>query len=180
MSVRLSLLAVATLALSACDGTLPAPAQQAACCCRQCPTDAAPAAKGQPVTADAGPAVQADAGGERVAAYRVRTGPRVRREGGSGRYEGSGEDLYGGRYGGRYGGVSVSVEESESSSERYSYSESSSGYGSSSASGGGYAYASGGGYRDGRVSRDPRHHPGYRLAGTDEDGYLTWPGKVED
>lgn len=176
MSVRLSLLALAMLALSACDGTLPAPTQQAACCCRQCPPDVAPAAKGPPATAVARPAAQPVGGGGRVTVYRVRTGVRGRREGGSRRYESAGEGLYGGRY----GGVSVSVSETESASERYSYSESSSGYGSSSASGGAYAYGSGGGYRDGRVSRDPPHHPGYGLAGTDQHGYLTWPGKVED
>lgn len=175
MSVRLSLLALATLALGACDGTPPAPAQQAACCCRQCPPDAAPADRGPPATADARPTAQ-PAGGGRVTVYRIRTGARGRREGGSRRYESSGEDLYGGRY----GGVSVSVSETESASERYGYSESTSGYGSSSASGGAYAYGSGGGSRDGRVSRDPPHHPGYRLAGTDQHGYLTWPGKVED
>lgn len=179
MSVRLPLLALATLALSACDGRLPAPAQQAACCCKQCPADAAPVARAPPATAEAGPTAPAVGGGDRVA-RRVRATPAVRRDSRAWRYETSGEDLYGGRYGGRYGGVSVSVEETETSSERYSYSESSSGYGSSSASGGGYGYRSGGGYRDGRVSREPLHHPGYRLAGTDQHGYLTWPGKVED
>ncbi|MDP1739069.1 MAG: hypothetical protein Q8L23_16700 [Caulobacter sp.] len=183
MSVRLSLLTLATLALGACDGMLPAPTQQAACCCRQCPADAAPAAKGPAVSAEAGPTVQVAADRDRVV-RRVRATPAVRRDSRVWRYETSSEDLSGGRYGGRYGGVSVSVSENESSSERYSYSESSSSYGSSSASGGGYAYGYGSGYRGGpgagRVSRDPPHHPGYHLAGTDRDGYLTWPGKVED
>lgn len=183
MSVRLSLLALATLALSACDGQLPAPTRQAACCCRQCPTDAAPAAKGPAVTAETRPAAPAVGGADRVA-KRVRATPAVRRDVRAWRYATSSEDLSGGRYGGRYGGVSVSVSETESSSERYSYSESSSSYGSDSASGGGYAYGYGSGYRggpaDGRVSRDPPHHPGYHLASTDRDGYLTWPGKVED
>ncbi len=188
MSVRLSLLALATLALSACDGRLPsAPAQQAACCCKQCPADAAPpVAKAPAQTTETGRA--ASSGGERVTTTRVGAGPRVRRESRSWRYESSDEGLDGGRYGAR-SGMSVSVSETESSSERYSYSETSSVYGSGSSSGGGYGYGSGGGYRDGRrgpgpgdgrVSRDPPHHPGYRLAGIDEDGYLTWPGKVED
>lgn len=173
MSVRLSLLALATLVLGACDGAPLAPARQAACCCGQCPTDAAPAAKGPPATAETGRTVLAAGGGERVTAARVRTAPRVRREVRSyRRYESSGEAPYGGRYGARggvYGGVGVSVRESETSSERYSYRESSSAYGSSSASGA-YGYGYGG----------PPGHRGYRLAGADEHGYLTWPGKVED
>jgi hypothetical protein len=177
MSVRLSLLALATLALGACDGDplgTPAQPRQVACCCDRCPAGAAPAT--------ASPAVTSSASGERAVAsravYRVRSAPRVRRESRYDSYESSGAGQYGGRYGARggsYGRVSFSVEETSTSTERYSSSESSSGY----AGGGAYGYGPRG-PRDGRVSRDPPHHRGYRLAGFDEDGYLTWPGKIED
>jgi len=123
--------------------------------------------------------------------------------------ERSDEVLAGGDYGRRYaGGASVSVTESETSSERYRYSESTERYGSrggaaygggssgyaygaasSSSSGSAYGSESGGGYAQGYVrddrygargeGRPPRGRP-YHLAGKDRDGYLTWPGKVED
>ena len=174
MSARLSLLALpALLLLGACDGNpLQTAAGKADCCCNHCPTSAAPAASpGSPTRA--GGVTRAATGGE-ARTYRVRTPPVV--TGGGYRYESTETGGYGGRYGARggraYGGVSVSVSESESSSSRYSYSESSSGY----AGGGAYGYGPGGA----RVSSDPPHYPGYRAAQTDRDGYLTWPGKVED
>ena len=184
MSPRLSLLALpALLLLGACDGNpLQTAARTADCCCSHCPATAAPApAPGGPTRAGGG--TRAATGGQ-ARTYRVRTPPVV--TGGGYRYESTEASGYGGRYGARggraYGGVSVSVTDSESSSSRYSYSESSSGYGSSS---GGYAYGSSGGvygYGPGgaRVSSDPPHYPGYRGAQTDNEGYLTWPGKVED
>ena len=187
MSARLSLLALSTLLLSACDGNpLQTAARQTACCCDHCPTSAAPAGK---------PTRTASTGGTTRVVATGGGGTYVRRTGstaGGGtsytRYESSSEGLYGGGsssgYGGRYGargGVSVSVSETESASSRYSYSESSSGYayGSSSASGGAYGYGPGG-PGGVRVSSDPPHYSGYRAAQTDREGYLTWPGKVED
>lgn len=182
MSVRLSLLALPMLLLlGACDGDPPRTAAGTAdCCCNHCPATAAPAA-----SAKGGGVTRAVAGDGEARTYRVRTPPVV--TGGGYRYESTDTSGSGGRYGprggGAYGGVSVSVTESESSSSRYSYSESSSAYDSSS---GGYAYGAsgGGGYGYGpggaRVSSDPPHYPGYRAAQTDNEGYLTWPGKVED
>jgi hypothetical protein len=195
MSVRLSVLAAAALCLSACDASVLQPqSRQAACCCAQCPMPAQ-----TPAATPAGPAkptrtAETDGGGERAVVtrttYRGRPAGRVRGTASYYRYESSEEGLAGARYGGRYGahgrgGVVVSVEETETASSSYSYSESSSGYAYGSTSGG-YAYgsASGGAYGYGpggaRVSSDPPHHPGYRLAGVDQNGYLTWPGKVED
>lgn len=113
---------------------------------------------------------------------------RRERVGGGYRYS---ETRYAGGYSGgyrgdRYSGTSVSVSETETSSSSYRYAESEERYGG----GGGY-YASGatssGGYaQSGAVYAAPApaaaypvHHRGYRLAATDERGYLTWPGKVE-
>lgn len=201
MSVRLSVLAATALGLSACDASVLQPqTRQAACCCAQCPmpaqTPAATPAK------PAGPTriAEADGGGERAVVTRTvhhgQPAGRVHASTDYYRYESAEEGLAGGRFGGRYGargrgGVVVSVEETETASSSYSYSESSSGYAYGSPSGG-YAYgsASGGAHTGGgvyaygpggaRVSSDPPHHPGYRLAGVDQNGYLTWPGKVED
>lgn len=187
MSARLSLLALSTLLLSACDGNpLQTDARQTACCCDHCPTSAAPAGKpGR--AASTGETTRVVASDSGAATYHRRTTPGVVRGVRYVRYESSEEGLAGGGYGGRYGargGVSVSVTESETASSRYSYSESSSGYayGSGSASGG--AYAGGGAYGYGpggvSVSSDPPHYNSYPGARTDADGYLTWPGKVED
>lgn len=138
-----------------------------------------------------------------------RSRPAVRRERSERRYYASDrtdETLAGGPSGRRYAGVSVSVTETESSSERYRYSESTErygsrggaayggagggyAYGSSSSSGSAYGSASSSGYAEGYGGGDrygargeprpPRGRP-YHLAGKDRDGYLTWPGKVED
>ena len=168
MSARLSLLALpALLLLGACDGNpLQTAAGKADCCCDRCPTAAAPTAPASPTKA--GGVTRTVAGGGEARTYRARTPPAV--AGGGYRYESRETSGYGGRYGARggqvYGGVSVSVTESETTSSRYSYSESSSAYGYSQ---GGYAYGAGG-----------RSGPGYRGAQTDHEGYLTWPGKVED
>jgi hypothetical protein len=91
--------------------------------------------------------------------------------------------------GGRgYVGSGVSVTESETYSSRYRSSETSESYGSrggyaygsSSASGGGYASTGGGLYAPPPPTAGyPAQHPGYNLAATDRNGYLTWPGKVE-
>lgn len=201
MSVRLSVLAAAALCLSACDASVLQPqTRQAACCCTQCPLPAQTPAATPGKPAKPSRTAEADGGGERAVVtrtvYRGRPVTRVRGTTGYSRYESSEEGLVGGRYGGRYGargrgGVVVSVEETETASSSYSYSESSSGYAYGSTSGGyaygstsGGAYAGGGAYGYGpggaRVSSDPPHHPGYRLAGVDQNGYLTWPGKVED
>lgn len=201
MSLRLPLVALAALTLTGCDlpgrkqkaaAPAPAPAAQASrdCCCKVCPTDAAPSGA-VAASGDTRATVR------RAAHTPARAEVRRRRDHVGGGYERStrsyerrayvsrdDETLAGGRYGGRYGvsgravsGVSISVEESESFSERSRYSESSSSYGSR----GGVAYASGYGHaegfyyedRDGRVRRGGP-------AGTDRAGYLTWPGKVED
>ncbi len=170
MSARLSLLALpALLLLGACDGNpLQTAAGKADCCCDRCPTATAPTAPASPTKA--GGATRAVATGGEARTYRARTPPAV--TGGGYRYESRETSGYGGRYGARggqvYGGVSVSVTESEAASSRYSYSESSSGYAYGSSQGG-YAYGAG-------VSSGP----GYRGAQTDHEGYLTWPGKVED
>lgn len=177
MSVRLTLLAMSALALTACDGNpLQTPVRQAAC---QCPTTAAPAgpATTAPTRTARAEAPRRQASGARL--YRVRGEPVVVREGGSYSYRSSDEGLsggYGGRYGARgggytAGGVSVSVQESESASSRYSYSESSSSYGS----GGGMAYT-GGAYPPGPQQPYVR----YKSASTTPGGWLEWPGKVED
>ena len=187
MSVRLTLLALSTLLLSACDGNpLQTLARQNACCCDHCPTTAAPAA------AKPAPTVQAHAPRERTTGgrvYRVRTEPVRVGEGGSyGSSQASeGYSGYGGRYGARSGGgVSVTVQDTATASSRYSYSESSSGYAYSS-SDGGYAYGSGGvagggyGYPPGAmVSSNPPQYNRYRSASTTPGGWLEWPGKVED
>jgi hypothetical protein len=198
MSVRVSLAALAALTLAGC--TLPVQPQQqaAACCCKaQCPTDAAPAAAGSGkatrAAASTGSSVSTD---REVVATRVVHRPRVavRRERVERRYYAGERELSGGAYGGRYAGVSVSVSETESSSERYRYSESEerwgsrggSSYASGSSSSSGSASGSSAGYgRDGRygpppAADHPRGRRDYALAGKDRDGYLTWPGKVED
>ncbi|MDP1631046.1 MAG: hypothetical protein Q8L66_06470 [Caulobacter sp.] len=185
MSIRLPLIALAGLTLAACDGGLPRPggAAPVACCCDQCPTTAAPATPT--------PAAVSDRSGG-VTRVADRTRKTWRASGGSGgyRYQRSGESRYGARYGGGYGGrygaggqvyggVSVSVEETQTASERYSYSESSSGYGYSSASGGGYGYGYSDGSGGGYGGQGQGGHP-YPPAGVDQNGYLTWPGKVEN
>jgi len=177
MFARLTLLAATTLLLSACDGNPLQTAAQKACCCNHCPYSAAPAAT---------PKAPAARGGGATRTVATRGDARTRHTGGGRHeryqstevhYDGGSVSGYGGRYGAR-GGVSVSVTESESSSSRYSYSESSSGYaygGGVATGGGGYGYGPGGV----QVSGAP-HYSGYRAAQTDQDGYLTWPGKVED
>lgn len=177
MSARLCLLAATTLLLSACDGNPLQTAAQKSCCCQHCPDSAAPAAT---------PKAPVARGGGAARTVAARGDARTRHAGGGrhGRYpstevrydEGS-VSGYGGRYGAR-GGVSVSVSQSESASSRYSYSESSSSYaygGGMATGGGGYGYGPGGVPLGGAP-----HYPGYRAAQTDQDGYLTWPGKVED
>ncbi len=173
MSVRLTLLAVSCLALTACDGNpFDTAARKVACAC---PTPAvAPAAA--PVRAPRAVAPRERAtGGART--WRVRTEPVVVSESRAYGYASSDEGRsggYGGRYGARGGssaGVSVSVQESESSSERYSYRESSSGY----ASGG---YATGGGLAVTGAPQQP--YVRYKSASTTPGGWLDWPGKVQD
>lgn len=178
MSARLSLLALPALPLlGACDGNpLQTAAQKADCCCDRCPTTAAPAATPAKPT-KAGGVTRAVATGGEARTWRTRGGPVVTTEGGYVSYESSGGGRYGARGGGgAYGGVSASVTESGTSSSRYSYSESSSAYAYGSGGGGAYGYGAGGA----RVSSDPPRYPGYRAAQTDREGYLTWPGKVED
>ena len=180
MSVRLTLLAMSAFALTACDGNpLQTPVREAAC---HCPTTAAPAAAAPTRTARA-EAPHRQSSGARL--YRVRTEPVVIRDGGSYSYQTTDEGLsggYGGRYGARggyrAGGVSVSVQESESASSRYSYSESSSSYGS--VSGGGMAYT-GGAVSGGSYPPGPQQpYVRYKSASTTPGGWLEWPGKVED
>lgn len=179
---QLTVLALpALLLLGACDGNpLRTAAPKADCCCSHCPGAAPPTATPAKPT-KAGGVTRAVATGGEARTWRTRGGPVVTTGGGYVSYYSSEGGGYGGRYGARggggrtYGGVSVSVTESESASSRYSYSESSSGYAYGSG-GGGYGYGPGGA----RVSSDPPHHPGYRAAQTDREGYLTWPGKVED
>lgn len=182
MSARPLLLALpALLLLGACDGNpLRTVAQKADCCCDRCPTTAAPASTPAKPTKAGGVTRAAATGGE-ARTWRTRGGPVVATGGGYVSYESSGGSTYGGRYGARggggvYGGVSVSVSESETSSSRYSYSESSSAYAYGSGGDGAYGYGPGGAV----ASSTPPQHPGYRGAQTDRDGYLTWPGKVED
>lgn len=176
MSVRLTLLAAATLALAGCDYPKPVD-EQAACDCKPA---AAPAAKAKATVETA----------ETATVTRVvhRRAPTVRRER-SERYYASERSSsgYGGAYGRRYAGVSVSVSETERSSERYSYSESEERYGSARGaaygSSSGYASTGGGYYAGGERRYGPPPPPRvrtYSLAGKDRDGYLTWPGKVED
>ena len=160
MPVRLTLLALAALLLSACDGDPLRTASRQACCCDRCPAAAAP-------SAPAKAAVPVERTAPRV--HRARTIPGPVRESRAYSYESAGEGGYGGRYGARggvYVGTRVSVQETESATARYSYSES---YG---AVGGGYPCSTG--------CRDQRHAGGYHGARTDAEGYLTWPGKVED
>ncbi|MFZ5670227.1 MAG: hypothetical protein ACOY4K_12090 [Pseudomonadota bacterium] len=155
---RLPLIAAGALGLCACDMAdlrlQPAPLQQAACCCRQCPTEAAPAA-----TPQAAPPARA-APAPRRAAWRGR--PARPREAVVYTYDSAGELAGGGRYGGRYGATAVRVEET-AAVYGYSYSETSGGYG--------YAAPAPGCCETRR---------GYRMAGVDAHGYLTWPGKVEN
>jgi len=179
MSVRLTLLALSTLVLSACDGNPLQTAARETCCCDRCPTSAAPAApaakpaKARPVET-------------RTAArtVRVRHERRVERDY---VYRETVSSGYGGRYGATYAGGSVQQ------TAGYGYSGSSSGYAYGSASGGGYGYApvagpccAGGGPVPAPSpccapgGQGGPHYRGYRSASTDRDGYLTWPGKVED
>lgn len=175
MSARLTLLALSTLVLGACDGNpLQAVSRQAACCCDHCPTAAAPGA--------VAPAPHAEAPRERretARVVRVRHEPAASRETRYYRYESSDEAVDGSRYGGRYGargggyaGVSVAVQESESTTERYSYRESAEGYAYAGAApccaGGAPGYPPQQGYTR------------YKSASTTPGGWLEWPGKVED
>lgn len=173
MFTRLSLLAVSTLLLAACDGNpLQTAARKTACCCDRCPTAAAPAAA--PVAVPPGPRpARAVATGERARTYRARTAETAAGRSRYARYESSETERSVGGYGGRYGargGVSVTASDTGTASSRYSYSESSSGYGYGAA-GGVYGYGAGGGQAP---------YGGHHGARTDADGYLTWPGKVED
>ncbi|WGM41147.1 hypothetical protein [Caulobacter sp. NIBR1757] len=178
--LSLALIGVSALALSACDELTPnrKGSQQATadCCCKdRCPARAPAPAKAD---VEAGKTVEVA-----TAEQTVRTGGHVRkvvrhgRGGGESSYrysyrsgtEGVGyldEGDYSGGY--RRVGGSVSVEESESYSESARYSES--GYSYSSSGGGVVAY-------DGGGRGHGRRGGGY--AGTDRDGYLTWPGKTE-
>jgi len=166
MSARFLLVAATATLLSGCDAL--APLQLASCCCQACPTSAAPPAP--PAVAPTAEAVPVEPAVDRRARTTARTRRQVRYA-----YAGSGESDLGAYGGRRYVGVSASVSESESWSERRSYSESSSGY----AYGSGLAVEAEDG-RGGGPGRRHRHDRGYRLAGVDERGYLTWPGKVED
>jgi len=189
MSVRLTLLALSTLVLSACDGNPLQTAARETCCCDRCPTTAAPAAT-PPKPAKARPATPREA----VRTVRVRyTAPVDRERGGYG-YQETVTSGYGGRYGGG------PVQQTGSASSGYSYSETSGGYAYGSASGGGYGYAPVAGPCCAPVppptpccapvpppapccapgGQGGPHYRGYRSASTDRDGYLTWPGKVED
>ena len=78
MSARLSLLALSTLLLSACDGNpLQTDARQTACCCDHCPTSAAPAGKpGR--AASTGETTRVVASDSGAATYHRRTTPGVR------------------------------------------------------------------------------------------------------
>jgi len=180
MSVRLTLLALSSLVLTACDGNpLQAVTRQSVCCCDRCPTTAAPASPAvAPVRTARGPAPrQRPARDART--WRVRTEPVVARETRHYGYQDLDESVsgYGGRYGARGGvsaGVRVSVQESETSSERYSYRDSASGYAYGSASGG---YA-GGGMAVTGAPQQP--YVRYKSASTTPGGWLEWPGKVED
>ena len=112
----------------------------------------------------------------------------VRRERAEGGYRYRETGYSGGR---GYVGSSVSVTESETYSSRYRSSETSESYGSrgvyayGSSSGGASGYASGSASGGGLYAPPPptagypAQHPGYNLAATDRNGYLTWPGKVE-
>ena len=174
MSVRLTLLALSTLVLSACDGNPLQTAARDACCCDRCPTTAAPAAPAVKPAKATPPAARPPA-----RTVRVRYDRAVVR--GEGRYDY--RETVSSGYGGRYGASAAaygatSVQQTASSSSSYSYSESSSGYASGSGSAGGYVVQGGGGPCCAPGGQGgPR---GYRSASTDRDGYLTWPGKVED
>lgn len=179
--LSLALIGVSALALSACDELVPRQLAKADCCCKEsCPTRAPAKADGE---AEAGKTVEGA-----TTEQAVRTGGHVRkvvrhgRGGGESSYrysyrsgtEGVGyldEGDYSGGY--RRVGSSVSVEESESYSESARYSESGSGY--SYSSGGVVVYGDGG--RGEGHGKHGRRGGGY--AGTDRDGYLTWPGKTE-
>jgi hypothetical protein len=188
MSIRLTLLALSTLILSACDGNPLQTASREACCCDRCPTTTAPATDPKP--AKARPAAPR----ETARVHRVRyTAPVVRERGGY-RDQETVTSGYGGRYGTTYAGGPV--RQTGSASSGYAYSETSGGYAYGSASGGGYGYAPvagpccvGGGTPVPAPGPGPccapggqggPHYRGYRSASTDRDGYLTWPGKVED
>ncbi|MCF8503650.1 MAG: hypothetical protein K9G59_01940 [Caulobacter sp.] len=176
MSVRLTLLALSTLILSACDGNPLQTAARETCCCDRCPTTAAPAAPAAK-PAKARPAETRTA----ARTVRVRHERTVVREDRGYAYSETVSSGYGGRYGATYAGGAVQQ------TGGYAYSESSSGY----ASGGGYGYAPVAGPCCVGGAPVPAPGPccapggqggprGYRSASTDRDGYLTWPGKVED
>lgn len=173
--------AVAALTLTGCN-------LQKDCCCTK--TEAkAPAEAGKPAAGATG----ASKTTKTVATRKTTTkahGPagRGKRVEGGYRYASTGSGYV--AAGGRYVGSSVSVSETETSSSGYRYSSSEERYGSrggavvyGSSSGGGYAYgsgsASGGVYAPPPAAGIPAHHPGYTLASTDRNGYLTWPGKVQ-
>lgn len=181
--LSLALVGISALALSACDDLAPNHERgrdqaKADCCCRdRCPTPA-------PSKADSDTAKTVEVATREETA---RTGGHVRkvvrhgRGGGESSYrysyrsgtEGVGyldEGDYSGGY--RRVGGSVSVEESESYSESARYSESDSGY--SYSSGGVVVYGDGG-----RGEGHGKHGRRGGYAGTDRDGYLTWPGKTE-
>lgn len=181
MTVRLTLLALSTLVLSACDGNPLQTAARDVCCCDRCPTSAAPAAPAAK-PAKARPAETRTA----VRTLRVR---HERREERGYVYRETVSSGYGGRYGATYAGGGV--QQTGGATAGYAYSESSSGYAYGSSSGGGYGYAPVAGPCCAGSPPVPAPSPccapggqggprGYRSASTDRDGYLTWPGKVED
>lgn len=196
MTVRLSLIASLSLAAVALAGCNFGKSEQApppvAAASAKAPACDCPAGEAAAETRKASLKATTTASAARPArvtrvAHRAR-GERFEQRTGGGYYAERSEELAGGPYHRRYaGGAVVSVEESETSSERYRYRETGERWGSGS----GYAYgspSSSGGYAEG-YGRDggrygppprPHHRRGYQLAGVDRDGYLTWPGKVED
>lgn len=190
------LVGASALILSACDELAPRKAPPARtqasadCCCQdRCPNPPKAPVVGTPreegvAVGNSGAQVRrvshegrggyrhrARSGTEGVV-YRDETAYRESRRSGT---EGVGyldEGDYSGGY--RRVGGSVSVEERETYSESARYAESSSGY--SYSSGGAYS-SSGGVVAYGGRGHGRRGGGGY--AGTDRDGYLTWPGKTE-
>ncbi len=177
MSVRLTLLALSTLLLSACDGNPLQTAAREACCCDRCPTTAAPA------TPPASPAKARPMPPRDTArTHRVRYTTPAARDRDSYRYQETVTSGYGGRYGATYAGGAV--QPSGPASSGYSYSETSSGYGYAPVAGpccvGGGRPVPAPGPCCAPGGQGGPHYRGYRSAGTDRDGYLTWPGKVGD
>lgn len=182
----LALLTLAAVSLSACDqvktpGQAASQAQNSTACIKPatvvCPDGASPGGKAH------GHGRAHTGGGSMAQAHR-----RGGHHDWQGRYEderqSSEETSYGHGY--RASSYSASVYESETSSEQVrSWGGEGHAYAGSASSAYGYAesgsasgYAGEGGYAEGHG----RHHHGeghYRLAGVDEDGFLTWPGKVE-